>query len=262
MYKLRSACVFLFFFPSYCALADTEFKDSIPVEIVEALFDTYQSGQFAVFSDIAEEFPNFSVPAEFTVVGSVYTMTTLRVVFETSLDESDAIQSIVEIFESQDWTQFPTYSPPTQQVGFISPRQFNMGRSQILCDDNLGYLTIRYSARDSGNYLTTGISLSRNRQQGGCEQQLAMQQASLGQMSRSYGLRQYLPRLEIPELQNSPRRNVFFMGGSSSSGNSVETEGVMTSDQDIEEVYRYFADQIEEQGWDLDSQVVGTLSST
>ena len=189
-------------------------------------------------------------------------MTTLRVVFETSLDESDAIQSIVEIFESQDWIQFPTYSPSIQEVGFISPRQFNLGRSQILCHDDLGLITIRYSARNSGNYLTTGISLVRNRQQGDCEQQLAMRQASFGRMSRSFELRQYLPRLEIPELQNSPRMNAFLMGGSSSSGNSIETEGVMTSDQDIEEVYRYFADQIEEQGWDLDSQAVGTLSAT
>ena len=35
----------------------------------------------------------------------------------------------------------------------------------------------------------------------------------------------------------------------------------MISDQEIGEVYRYFADQIEDQGWELDSEVVGSRSA-
>ena len=261
MNKLPSACIFLLLFPNFAILADTEFEDSIPIEKVEALFNAYYEDQFAVYSDIAEEFPDFPVPAGFSVVGSVFQMTTLRVVFETDLEESEAIQSIVQVFEAQNWIQFPTFSRPIQEVGFIAPRQFNMGRSQTLCHDDLGHITIRYAERDHGNYLSAGYSLVRSNQQGDCEQQLAVQQASFSQMSQSLGLRQYLPRMEIPESQNRPRVAAWMVGGSSSSGNLVETDGAMTSDQDIEEVYRYFADQIENQGWELDSEAVGTRSA-
>jgi len=67
--------------------------------------------------------------------------------------------------------------------------------------------------------------------------------------------------MEILESQNRTRSNVLMMGGSSSSGNSVETNGSITSDENIDEVYRFFADQIEEQGWELDSEVAGSLSA-
>ena len=51
MHKLKPACIFLLFFLSAATLADTQFEDSIPVEIVNALFNTYSEDQFAVYSD-------------------------------------------------------------------------------------------------------------------------------------------------------------------------------------------------------------------
>ncbi|MBL4573432.1 MAG: hypothetical protein JKY86_10220 [Gammaproteobacteria bacterium] len=260
MHRLRSTCFFLILLTSYSALADTEFEDSIPVETVEALFNAYYEDRFAIYSDIAEEFPDFPIPTGFSVVGSVYQMTTLRVVFKTDTDEDAALQSMIEVFEVQDWVQLPTFSRQRQEVGFISPPLINMGRAQNMCHDDLGYLTLRYSSGEGTNYLSTSISVIRSNRQGTCEQQIAMQQASYGQYSQPFGIGQYLPRLEIPESQNRPRA-AFLSGGTSSSGNSVETDGSITTDQDIEEVYRFFADQIEAQGWELDSEVVGSLSA-
>jgi hypothetical protein len=50
--------------------------------------------------------------------------------------------------------------------------------------------------------------------------------------------------MEIQESQNRSRTNVLMMGGTSSSENSVETEGSIAFDQDIDEIYRFFADKI------------------
>jgi hypothetical protein len=262
MRTLRSAPLIFLLLAGLPAAGDTEFQGSIPVETVEALFNTYHDDQFAVYSDIAEEFPDFPVPDGFTVVGSVYQMTQLSVVFETESVEEEAAQTIITVFENQDWIQFPVFARQNQEVGFIAPQPFNPGRSQTLCHDDLGHISIRGSTTGNGNYLSLGFNLVRSNQQGNCEQQLAMQQVSAGQMSRSIGLRQYLPRMEIPEQQNRLRTSPFFVsGGFSSSGNTVDTDGAMTSEQDIDEIYEYFSDQIEEQGWELDSEVVGSLSA-
>ena len=260
MSKLRLVC-FLFFAQCLPSFADTEFEGPIPVDVVEALFNSYGENQFAVYSDIADEFPDLQIPAEFSVVGSVYQLISLRVVFATQLNEEDAIQAMVDAFEAQNWMQLPIMESRLPRTGFIAPNQINMGNFQVLCHDDLGRVTLRFFERESSNYLSAALSAISSSQQGNCQQQLAMQQASAGRMSQAIGLRQYLPRMEIPEAQNRPRLGVFMMGGSSSSGNSVDTEGSMTSEQSIEAVYRYFADQIEEQGWELDSEAVGSLSA-
>ena len=57
MNKLPSTFIILLLFPSFAALGDKEFEDSIPIEKVKALFNVYSEDQFAVYSDIAEEFP-------------------------------------------------------------------------------------------------------------------------------------------------------------------------------------------------------------
>ncbi len=259
MSKLRLVC-FLFFSQSLFSLADTEFEGPIPVDVVEALFNSYGENQFAVYSDVPDEFPDLQIPAEFSVVGSVYQMTSLRVVFATQLNEEDAVQAMVDVFEAENWMQLPIMESRLPRTGFIAPNQINVGNFQALCHDDFGRVTIRFSERAPSNYLSAALSAGRNRP-GYCQQQLTMQQAAAGQMSRSIGLRQYLPRMEIPADQNRQRLGVAMVGGLSSSSNSVDTEASMTSEQSLDEVYRYFADQIEEQGWELDSEAVGSLSA-
>mgnify|MGYP006159841247 FL=1 len=70
-----------------------------------------------------------------------------------------------------------------------------------------------------------------------------MLQSSFSKISRPNKIRQYLSRMEIQESKNRSRTNVLMMGGTSSSGNSVETEGSIAFDQDIDEIYRFFADK-------------------
>ncbi len=241
--------------------ADTDYQSPMPPDIVEALFDSYGDSNFAVYSDIPNGFPAFAVPQGFSVVGSVSQMSTLRVVFETESSEDDAIAAASEAFFAENWIPFPLYRPQQQQTGFISPQELNLSRAEVLCHDELGHLTLRYTERDSGNYLSAGVSLYRSRQVGGCEQQLAMQQDAVGQLPRTRGLRQYLPRMEIPEAQSLPRPVAFISGGSSSTGNSVETDGYMKSDEEIDAIYEFFAEQIVEQGWVLDSESVGSRSA-
>ncbi len=255
------SCLLLLTF-SLSSFADTEFQGPIPLETVEALFNTYGEDKFQLYSDIAESFPEFPVPPEFEVVGSVSQMSTLRVIFQTDLDEEEALQSIRSAFESLDWIPFPTFNMPSRQVGFISPQDISYRRPEVLCHDEQGNLTIRYFMHGTRKYVSTGVPKIISGQQGSCEQQIARQQASMGAMPQRAGLRQYLPRMEIPESQSLQRRPVLMTGGTSMSGNSIETDGLMTSDQGIDVVYNFFAEQIQSQEWELDSESIGSRSAT
>ncbi len=262
MHRFRFTYIYFLILISFSSLADTEFEAPIPVETVEALFNSYYTDNFAVYSDIAEEFPDFAVPTGFFVVGSVYQMSTLKVVFETDLDEAAALQSMIEVFEAQNWMQFPTQTPQIPEVGFIAPAQFNMGRSESLCRDDHGYLTLRYLSGERTNNVAASISVDGPRSQVTCEQQISMRLASHGRASQPSGIRQYLPRMEIPRSKIRTRPRVFISAGTTFTGNSVEIGGALTTDQQIGELYQLLSDQIESQGWEYDSEDVGSLSAS
>jgi len=62
MPKLQSACIFLPHLPSTASLADTEFFR----------FNSYRNNRDAVYSDIAEKLPDFTVPAGFSAISSIF----------------------------------------------------------------------------------------------------------------------------------------------------------------------------------------------
>lgn len=261
MDKLRFAGMFLLLALGCNSYADTEFEDSIPIEVVEILFDTFLSGQFAIYSDITDDFPEFELPNGFTVIGSVNQMNRLRVVLQTTLLSDLATQSITDAFENENWQIFPAFSPPVQNVGFVSPSPAVTSTATTLCHDQLGRLSINLAERDDGNYISIGIYNSFGNRQGNCAQQLAQQEMSMSRMAFSQGLREYMPRMEMPATAN-PRQQLGFIGGSSSSSNNLaETEANLNSDMEIDEVFSHFSDQIAEQDWELDSEAVGNLSA-
>ena len=243
--------------------ADTEFQGSIPVETVKALFNAYGDNQFEVYEDIIEAFPEFPVPNEFSVVGSVSYMSSLRIVFQTDLSEQAAMQLLKQAFDPAEWTPFPIFRPSRQQVGFITPGALAISPREILCHDDHGNLTISYFSQGGMNYISTSVPRIISMQQTTCDQQIQMQQqSSMGRMPQPGGLRQYLPRMEIPESQSLRRRSAFLSSGSSFSGNTIETDGMMTSDEGIDAIYGFIAEQIQSQDWELDSESIGSRSAT
>ncbi len=261
MRKLGLAGAFVALIFGLSSAADTEFQDVIPVDVAEVLFDTNLRGQLEIYSDIANDFPSFDLPSGFSVVGSVYQMNMLRVVLRTNLDRDSATQLLMAAFEQENWQEFPTYMPPSQDTGFVSPAAVVITTNSSLCHDGQGRLSIHYAERDSGNYVSLGRYNSFGNQQGSCASQLAQQEQSISQMNFSVGLRQYMPRMEVPDSDAVRQRGPYIGGGSSSSNNSVETEINLSSDLAISELFTHFTDQIIAQGWEIDSEIVGSLSA-
>lgn len=243
--------------------ADTEFEDSIPIEVAEVLFDASLNGQFEIYSDIADAFPPFELPDNFTVIGSTVQNGNLRAVVSSAMASDAAIQQLIDAFEAEDWQQLPAFNPPVQDTGFVAPGPVIVRSNTSLCHDELGRLSISSAERGATNYYAIFMyNALMGSSQGSCASQLAMQQQSFAQMRFSEGIRQYMPRMEVPEAENIRPRGAFIGGGSSSSNNSAETETNLRSDLGIEELYEHFAEQISEQDWELDTEVVGSRSAT
>jgi hypothetical protein len=76
------------------------------------------------------------------------------------------------------------------------------------------------------------------------------------------GLRQYLPRLVVPDEAGPQGFSPFLGGGSSGSMDEVEVDTALAIDWEISEVYEHFAEQIVAQGWMEDTSNVGSISAT
>ncbi|GJM14610.1 MAG: hypothetical protein DHS20C12_30130 [Pseudohongiella sp.] len=70
--------------PAESLLADTEFEDSIPIEIVKVLMAPTGT-EAALYADLPANFPEFQLPAELSVLGSMKIDSLTRVAFETDL---------------------------------------------------------------------------------------------------------------------------------------------------------------------------------
>jgi hypothetical protein len=70
--KHLPALIVLSLFSANChsVFADTEFVDSVPLEVVRQFVGNPYMGQNALYSDILAAFPPFTVPADFEVLAS------------------------------------------------------------------------------------------------------------------------------------------------------------------------------------------------
>jgi hypothetical protein len=100
-------------------LADTEFEDVIPVEVVEILFNTGTTEQLNIYSDIVSTFPPLDLPAGFTVIGSVDMGYRRSVALDHDMDTDAAEQSLLDALSQQEWLRMPVPDVQMPTGGFI-----------------------------------------------------------------------------------------------------------------------------------------------
>ena len=243
----------------------TEYEDSVPLELVRVLLgNPMVNDEVRVYSDVHDQFPTLSYSDQFEILGSIDQVYSQRVVLKTDLDSQTATDSLQEDLERQGFIPFTQPFNAELNRGFVVPQQTR--RPTQMCRDDVGNMSISVLQMDNNSVFILAISQPNNLQSQSCEQKLEEQNQNYAMMQnmRNRGqsnLRQYLPRMEVPTADFRPRR-VFGGGGSSStSGNTLETEFELNTDWTISEVYQHLADQISEQGWDLDSESVGDITA-
>ena len=245
------------------AKADTEFEDSIPIAVAEALFDIGLGGQFAAYSDIMDDFPEFQLPSEFDVMGSVVQNSQMRVALTTELEESAATEALKESFLDSGWVEMPQFQRFPSTRGFVSAVETRTFYGSQICHDEHGQLSIGFRQRDEGNVVSLRSSYGFARNWRNCDELIAQQEQSMAMMrGRSSGLGELMPRLEVPEEARQGSRPALMLGGMSSSSDSAETDARIELEWELERVYQHFAEQILEQGWTLDTESIGSLTAT
>lgn len=262
MGSFRISCVFLLIsMQGHSVMAATEFEDSIPLDVAEALFDFGVGGRFTVYSDIMDGFPVFQLPSEFMVLGSTFYNNSMRVALSTELAEEQAVQTIEDSFASDGWVTMPNFNPRRNRAGFVSANQVEP-QYRSICHDQFGQMSISSRPRSPVTFIVLSLRTSLSRNWTSCAQLRAQQEQQMVMLSGRVGFQQYMPRLVVPEEANSERSPGFALASSSSSNNRAESEISLEIDWNMEEVYLYFAEQMQEQDWDLDTESIGSVSAS
>ncbi len=244
-------------------MADTEYQGSIPVDLVKLFLGTTPYGETKIFTDVLDAFPDFDIPSEFEVLGSIDRGYSQVVYFRTALSEQEALEELAESLSAANYSPFETFNLTEPEKGFVSAEAPPSRRSNRYCNDSTGYISSSYMTSEDMN--TVSLSSSPHNDRTTCAAQLAEQLATTTQFARANsGLRQYLPRLELPERKTLRGYSPFFLGGGGSSGsrNGVEIKSSSVTDMTLEEVFTHFKSQIESQGWALDSENIGSATAS
>lgn len=118
--------------------------------------------------------------------------------------------------------------------------------------DTVIHITVNGGATNPGQ-MTGGMNCAQMLEQYSGRGQPGAMMMNLGQ---------YMPRMELPAAAVAAASGRPPGSFSSGSRNGMESGTDIRIDWDLETVLRYFADQIERQGWDNDTQSVGNISAS
>ncbi len=244
--------------------AASAFEDGVPQVLVEQ----FTSGQ--IYSGLPVDFPQVDLPDSITVRGSLDNDFSQMVVFSSAVPVEEASMDLAESFENSGWTRLISQNFTPQQNGFIYPDQppQPLGADDQFCHDRYGTMTLT-SSQGSENFINLRLMNQAMMQPGfSCQQQNQQRQMQIDRAGNGPGFgmpnQQYLPRLEMPEGdgQNARPRSPFFgLRGISGSSNDFETQASISGDWSVEELNQHFADQLQAQGWQLDSDWAGEVSA-
>jgi hypothetical protein len=242
--------------PAASALADTEFGQMVPREVVQQFVGSALGGEGKLYSDILDAFPQFALPAGFEVLASADHGLFQRVILKTRLDEVAATAALVNAFIAEGWMEIPVLGGGASQTGFISGAP--VARPSQLCNDAHGTLSISVGIGDVPRYVSLTRSV-RTAAMGGGRPPSCAEQA--GGMRRMMGprLSEYVPRLVMPVSTTAPNPAMgnLMGGGGGGSSDEWESRGALAIDWNIQQIFTHFSDQVVGQGWMPDGAVTG-----
>ena len=243
------------------ALSATEFEENVPVELAKIILGNVRSPDVKIYSDILDEFPVIDFSNEFSVLGSVDQGYSYGVYLETSLPFSTAKSSIFDPLIAEGWVEIVAYLQNAPQTGFVNSNLPEVTTNSI-CHDDFGSMNFRFSQRDSTNLISLTITNTNNFSVGiqpTCAQRNERQaMVSNPRAMMNSGVRQYMPRLELPEQIALAVPN---LRGISGSDMDAYTEISIPIEWSMDELYQYFSEQLIAQGWEFDSDWSGSITS-
>tara|TARA_R110002110_G_scaffold147129_2_gene337505 strand:+ start:210673 stop:211638 length:966 start_codon:yes stop_codon:yes gene_type:complete len=244
--------------------AQTEFETGIDPELVEIFLSSQFNGEVQLYADIPVNFPPFTLPQGFEVLGTIQTERENHVFLRTELASDVAGFTLTDALLTDGWLSLQEIAArnrpgPIPFVGMINRN--NQGGA--FCLDNYGVLGA--SLRDNGRFTVITLEAtdaSRIPSQLSCEmlrrasEQRQQQQDQMPNGS-TFGYMSF-PELEFPGTSTNNRRSFSSapdpVTGSINYANSSPTFEV---DWPLDEIQQHFDAQMLEQGWSLDTASIG-----
>ncbi|MDP1757431.1 MAG: hypothetical protein Q8L38_08315, partial [Pseudohongiella sp.] len=107
------------FFLIPLAQADTEFTDTIPLDLAKALLSIGNTISVGIYSDVLDDFPAFEMPSGFNVLGSLDQGVMQRLVLQTDMAAPQARQALLTTLTENGWQELQR---PDEAV--MQPRGF------------------------------------------------------------------------------------------------------------------------------------------
>lgn len=244
-----------------CATQVPPERDNIPRQLAEDL----AGGQ--IYVDLPDGFPTITLPDNILTEGGLDRGSAMTLILKSELSTERMETAIRTELVTSGWAAF-NIRPMPQRGGFIgntTPFQGRFSDNQF-CHDNYGMMSINARSRQGiYNRLALDWNYSTNMSGLTCAQQIEQRQGAMSSVNPMAGLNEQMPVLELPAENRGVRfRPPFGGGGISSSGNVFTTQSPLHLDWSMAEIKRWFARQLEEQGWEQDASWEGerTAGST
>ena len=246
--------------PTVSISADSEFKESVPLEFAQGLLSGPDFGQPTFYSDIADSFPEIDFPQQFELLGSADLVYVTRVILESKLSPAESRQALVDRLTESNLHIVPSSSDVRESVGFSSLDK--PVYPVDLCHDNFGNISANFRGSITGSLIVLEHSVAGNSSGSSCTEYVSQRQEELAivEAHQRFGLKKYQPRMLLP--QPSVDQKVSYRSGTRSSGSDDfhEATTVLATDWTLAETYKHIADQINSQGWNVRKE--NTLGST
>ena len=243
--------------------ADTEFEDSIPIDLARSLLSgTGGTMDVKIYSDIPDTFPDFDLPDGVTLIGSVDQTHNQQVVLRSDGDGTQQQAALIESLQDSDYLLIEQMSAGTRQTGFVYANPQARSTPAQLCHDSLGLIYIRLHPDSDHTFINLTSTPGMNLGGYNCADRVAQASRAqgfspfLGGAQSPRSLQTSMPRLVLPdEAARQSQRMPMFLSGSS---DQMESKIEFTIDWRLAEVQEFFSEQIVEQDWVLDSETTGS----
>lgn len=172
----------------------------MPLPLVKAFLGTSPYGEMNIYSDLVSSFPDFTVPTGFSVLGSIDRGYTVSVILGTELSKDASVAALSESLSEVEFGDFRTRIDAGPVNGFVRANPTVYPSYTRFCHDGLGFITLEYQTHS--DFRTVSLASSPRSSEQSCAEIQEMQEMHGQQMQMGMsqdGLRQYLPRLDLPE---------------------------------------------------------------
>jgi hypothetical protein len=233
----------------------SELEESIPVDLARAMFELPHTGMMRFYSSLPENFPPFSLPPDFEILGGMtlpnYSRVGLKSLSGKTMSEDMA--SLESSLASDDYLVFP--KQPKSQQGFVfsefHPLPLNV------CAVGKGSIRVRAIRRDDDVYFSLSGGPSSSDADASCEESVIKRQQFVDEQifRESTGIRKELPRLAVP-LEEDPSIKGFQPGMRwTGSETSMKISSQVPSMGEATALYQHFSDQLIAQQWESNQEL-------